>query len=380
MNHYLLSGQVQGYLTQSYHDTGVKQHFCDAVAYLHRRGYSTAVPKNGVDIAGAASKLNELLDSLVIPVSPALEEKPQDVIGEHNFFAAGQDVLVYRHFSHISNGLYKYECFEMAYVYRGSCVLLFENEKRTLRQGEFCVVAPGSLHDFVVDDDALVIRLMLRNSTFHSMFFNQMGEDNPLSAFLKAMLYGDVCPNYLLFQAERRDETNDIIRHLVIENCKFDSYSNACSLHYVQLLFASLMRNRSDNSRCECYQKNLHCSVDIPVVLRYIQQNFKTLTLHSLAEHFHYSESYPSRQIKKSTGSTFIEIVTGLKLKMAEEYLVNSDCTIIRIAEMLGYESVDHFSRLFKKRCGSAPYQYRKAHEKIVPRMRLVVSKTKATA
>ena len=56
---------------------------------------------------------------------------------------------------------------------------------------------------------------------------------------------------------------------------------------------------------------------------------------------------------------TFQEAVRAVRLKKAASALVKTGQTVEAIAESVGYESVEHFNRLFKKIYGMTPVQYR---------------------
>ncbi|MGN1357338.1 MAG: 2-isopropylmalate synthase [Succinivibrionaceae bacterium] len=94
-------------------------------------------------------------------------------------------------------------------------------------------------------------------------------------------------------------------------------------------------------------------------MLNYIQTNYKTVTLESMAGDFHLSTPYLSKYIKDKSGKTFGEYVTEIKLKTAKTLLKNGSMTVDSIAEAVGYPNVEHFSRTFKKSFGVSPIQYR---------------------
>lgn len=51
--------------------------------------------------------------------------------------------------------------FEVNYVMRGTCKMVFENETQELTTGQLCIIAPYSRHDVTISDDSIVISLML---------------------------------------------------------------------------------------------------------------------------------------------------------------------------------------------------------------------------
>ena len=95
-------------------------------------------------------------------------------------------------------------------------------------------------------------------------------------------------------------------------------------------------------------------------ILNHIQNNYREVTLESLAENFHLSTPYLSKYIKEKSGLTFQELVKETRLKNARILLKETAQNVETIAENVGYENVEHFNRLFKKAFGMTPVQYRR--------------------
>lgn len=93
--------------------------------------------------------------------------------------------------------------------------------------------------------------------------------------------------------------------------------------------------------------------------LNYIQSNYKEVTLDSLAEEFFLSKQYISKYIKDKSGENFGDILKKVRMKKAKTFLKNSSMTVESVAEQVGYQNVEHFTRLFKKEYGITPIQYR---------------------
>ncbi len=98
-------------------------------------------------------------------------------------------------------------------------------------------------------------------------------------------------------------------------------------------------------------------------IINFIQENYTTVTLDDIAEEFHLSKPYVSKYIKEKSGETFVDIVTGIKLKKARSLLKNTSMTVENIAGTVGYENVEHFNRTFKKKCDMTPVQYRNSRK-----------------
>lgn len=89
----------------------------------------------------------------------------------------------------------------------------------------------------------------------------------------------------------------------------------------------------------------------------------------------HYDESHPvrgmtelsglsersfKRRFLKATGMTPMDYVQALRLEEAKQCLETSDLSIEAVAEAVGYEDPGFFGRLFKRKVGITPAQYRR--------------------
>lgn len=66
----------------------------------------------------------------------------------------------------------------------------------------------------------------------------------------------------------------------------------------------------------------------------------------------------------KEEGTTWQDILDGLRQELALGYLRNSEITQADIAERLGYSDIRSFQRNFKRRNGMTPGEYRKQHRR----------------
>ena len=94
-------------------------------------------------------------------------------------------------------------------------------------------------------------------------------------------------------------------------------------------------------------------------IINYIQENYLTVTLDDLSSQFYLSKPYLSKYIKEKSGMTFGENVKRIRLNKASTLLRNGNMKVEKVAEAAGYQNVEHFNRLFKKKYGMTPVQYR---------------------
>ena len=97
----------------------------------------------------------------------------------------------------------------------------------------------------------------------------------------------------------------------------------------------------------------------LPIIIRYIRENYSTITLSSLAEHFHKSESYLSRYIKRETGHSLTFLLREFRMKQSGVMLRNSGLSVEEIMLHTGYTDISYFYKTFKKYYGMTPMAYR---------------------
>lgn len=87
------------------------------------------------------------------------------------------------------------------------------------------------------------------------------------------------------------------------------------------------------------------------------------ITLKELASHVNLSAPHFCRTFKQITGKTTVDFINGIRLDKAIYYLNKTDLNMTEIAMRCGFDSINYFSRLFKKNYNISPTQYRHEHK-----------------
>ena len=254
--------------------------------------------------------------------------------------------------------LHKHAFFEMVYVYSGQCENTIDGNKIVMNKGDICIIAPDVNHTMgVFDDDSIVFNIIIRRSTFREIFEGIFTDDTALSLFFNRILYSNTTNSHLLFVSEDYESLHSCIKFLIWEGSKKEKYYKPAMENLLRTAFCLMLR------RQECMVVSSSLTTEDPEILhilRYIQDNYKTVNLNDLSDKFKYSPDYMGKLIKKNTGTTFIKILRDIKFKKACNMLLNTNLNVIDICYEVGYESVEYFTRSFKKLCGMTPTEYRK--------------------
>lgn len=253
---------------------------------------------------------------------------------------------------------HKHCFFEMIYILEGYAETTLNGETLNMKVGDILIIAPDVPHTIgVYKDDCIVISIYINYNTFKDNFTSQLTEDLVLSQFFSNIFFSDEKNSYILFQAEEDEMLVTLLDYMIWEGLNYSDYSESIMNNLLKAIFGYLLKKHKDNV---VVSKSLSTpSTDIVTILNYIQNNFQDISLESLAAHFEYSVSHLSRLIKKQTGTTFAKILQDIKLKKGCSLLTGTNIPIKDITKIIGYESVEYFTRVFKQTYNITPSEYR---------------------
>ena len=95
--------------------------------------------------------------------------------------------------------------------------------------------------------------------------------------------------------------------------------------------------------------------------LSYIENHFDQHQLNraEVARHARVSESHLSRLIRQRTGQSFSELLNRHRIERSAQLLLRTDLPLLTIALEVGFSDQSYFGRVFRKRYGLTPDQYR---------------------
>jgi YesN/AraC family two-component response regulator len=92
----------------------------------------------------------------------------------------------------------------------------------------------------------------------------------------------------------------------------------------------------------------------------------KRIGLPDAAAKVHLSPKYFSRIFNQQAGITYSDFCIEVKIDKAKELLRNTGYNVDQISDKIGYKNTESFTRIFKKRTGCTPTEYR-AHKPSSP-------------
>lgn len=363
---YATTGMVYDFLVEKCQKTGATMSFPETIEGMRAAGkLLKAFPEkphfhSGMDM----EEFEQFVRGLCIYADPILPQARtymnDPTIDESNLFPTDKDVFCLLNMPYMVESPHFHNFFEITYVLKGQCTFLFEGESATLSEGDLCIVSPLSGHSLPLEPGCLALSVTVRKSTFDTMFGNLLAKKDLLSLFFRNCLYESRRANYILLNTGNDPMTLHALQELVFECNMTDDNANTCAVSLLNLYLARALRAASATVKLRHYEGYSERDFNFTLVLQYIQQNYRTVTLSSLAKVFHFSETYLSKLIRKKMNQSFTEVLRALKMNHALEYLQNTSMKVSEIADAVGYDSVDHFSRTFRKVYGVPPQEYKK--------------------
>ena len=100
----------------------------------------------------------------------------------------------------------------------------------------------------------------------------------------------------------------------------------------------------------------------IEKTLEYMNKNFdKQISLSEVAKIANMSDVSFSRFFKQRTGNTFVDSQTQIRLGHASRLMIETTQSVAEIAYKCGFNNISNFNRIFKKKKGCTPKEFRES-------------------
>lgn len=248
-----------------------------------------------------------------------------------------------------------HEEFEITLVRSGSCTYQIDLTPFPIRKGDFLLLPPGMLHgtgerpgpDFITD--SFVFRL--------DMLMSQI-PDSCTTQFLTPLSDGRLrFPVHLSGDSEAAQ----LLLQPFEQICRiFTEKPSGYELEIKAVLFHLFFLLRMHVPFQHQPQKHAEITDKLKTVLQFIHENYQqTVTIRELADLCHFSEYHFMRFFKRHMNMTCIEYLNQYRLEVAAGQLAQTSLPVTSIALECGFNNISYFNRVFRKKFGITPKEYR---------------------
>lgn len=241
--------------------------------------------------------------------------------------------------------------YEIYYLRKGERVYFLNGKVNTVKSGDMIVINPNDVHRTASSTVPEFERVLIN---FTHEFIKQH-----LSSNLNVLPFQQGS-QIIRFPVEKQSQ----IERTVFEMLKECKHERPGYLDYTKALLSELL--------IEIYRQSFQSSPaihhpmheKISEIATYLQQHYNdNVTLQNIAEQFYISPSYLSRTFKKVTGFYFNEYIQAVRMREARRQLIETDEKILNISVNVGFHSIAHFNKTFKKMSNLTPMQFRKQNK-----------------
>ena len=244
---------------------------------------------------------------------------------------------------------------EVVYMYQGTKTNIINGETVVLRQGDILFLSQNCRQENLpsTEQDIAVNFIVLPH--FFERALEMLGsEETLLHSFIIQCLRGDNGKSsYLHFKVSDLQPVQNLVENLIWNLLDDRQEQRNVNETTMGLILLHLLNNLDD------LDYNGDGSSLVFHVLKYIEAHFTDGSLTELSQLLFYDFNALSKQIKKLTGKTYTDLVQEKRISQACFLLKSTNLGVAEISQLVGYENVSYFHRIFRKARGMSPKKYR---------------------
>lgn len=273
-----------------------------------------------------------------------------------DYFFKYHSVYISKHNRFAPYPEHSHKFLELNYMLSGNCQQVVNGEKIKLHQGDILMMNLGCSHSInSLGENDLLINLLFRDQNITFNLLNDIHSNNSLTySFLSDISLGKKPnQNFIIFPENQdiRMTMDSIIEEYYLQ----EPFSNSIIESYLDILISKILRHHpmpTVKLKNEQQQLVFKC-------LNEIDQNYKTITLESLANDLGYNKEYLGNLIRKFTNSNFSDLKTKQRLIQADNLLGSSTLPINLIIEEIGIKNKSFFYKKYQELYGFTPSERR---------------------
>lgn len=243
---------------------------------------------------------------------------------------------------------------EIMYLLRGRCrIQLFEGDRQqefTMGVGEFVLIDAGMMHALQVDESCYMVNVEF-----------SFRPNPPLMTMQSLMAASPALAQWLRELSPWQRGKDDSGMLYAALSAVVDDYFHAADvdtalkeIHIAQMLVHLATALMDDKAAGKGYVYVRRC------VNLLSERMSEDVRIEELAKELGISAAYLQRLFRQVHGMTIIDYLNRMRIERAKLLLLNTDDPVVEIAMEAGFNSRQHFTRVFTSLEGIPPQEYRR--------------------
>lgn len=243
---------------------------------------------------------------------------------------------------------------EIMYLLRGRCrIQLFEGDRQqefTMGVGEFVLIDAGMMHALQVDESCYMVNVEF-----------SFRPNPPLMTMQSLMAASPALAQWLRELSPWQRGKDDSGMLYAALSAVVDDYFHAADvdtalkeIHIAQMLVHLVTALMDDKAAGKGYVYVRRC------VNLLSERMSEDVRIEELAKELGISAAYLQRLFRQVHGMTIIDYLNRMRIERAKLLLLNTDDPVVEIAMEAGFNSRQHFTRVFTSLEGISPQEYRR--------------------
>lgn len=251
----------------------------------------------------------------------------------------------------------EHDFWEALYCDKNQVVITCGKESFTLKKGEIFFIKPNDNHsvagDGKFDSNLFIISFVSRSRTM-SFFKDKLfkvsdDEKRLLSAIMTEAKQTFIIPDF-----------NPNLDKLELKTTANIGGAQLIKNHLEELLIKLIRAETSKPSSSEIFISEIENSTSLEdEIIKILQGNiYGVISLDFIASTLHYGKTTICKTFKAKTGFSIINYYLSLKIDESKK-LIRENRNFSEIADLLGFDSLPHFTKTFKKFTQMTPREYK---------------------
>ena len=255
-------------------------------------------------------------------------------------------------------GYHAHTFYEINFILAGEGTHYMGDRSIPATRGDVFIIPPNHRHAYRGASD----NFRIYNLIFHPRFFEMyLSSLRPLPGFLSLFEVEPLmrATGGFFYHILLKDETlAEVTARLDALHALDQQYESAALIAACECMtIIAILCEEYERTRAAEYKDDAFFSQALTMIFEHLAE---PLTIEALAEAVHLSRSSFLRKFNQIIGMSPHRFIQKERIKSAGQLLRNTDMTVARVAEEVGFYDVSHFVRAFTAAIGYSPTEYRK--------------------